>query len=601
MCGITGIFGTNDQHIIKKMTDSVTHRGPDEVGYFHDDRISLGHARLSIIDLHTGSQPMFNENKNFVVVYNGEIYNYQELKSELEKKGHNFSTSSDTEVIVHAYEEYGIESFNMFNGMFAFAIWDSKKKELILARDSHGIKPLYFSEVNKKLLFASEAKAILNSQDIEPEVNIESLYYMLNLRYIPYEQTIFKNIQRLAAGHFLRAKSNGQLEIRKYKRENTHNLLEITENQASTKLNNALLSSIKRHLISDVPLGFYLSGGIDSTTLVAISKELGHKKLTTFSMGFGEERDELQTAKQVSEYFETDHKEIIIDGGIMKEFPSMIWCAEGPKRNLWHYYLAKLARKHVKVVLSGLGCDEFFGGYDFRYKQIMNYTNDLSTQEKVKTYINTQGRDILSENEMNDFFGKQFKNFSKRSVSNLFIPFFNTNGSFLQQVVEADKEMKMTNEFLLVDDAVSMAHGLEVRVPFLDNELTSLSQQLPMNYKFHNNEGKFILKKTMTNRLPDFVLKKSKQGFNPDPVLVYKKELHEYAKQYLLDGIGISQGFFTKDFVTKLLSQETSDHFRTHYNKLWDIFAFETWYKLFIVRKEFTKPNISLDKLLMDS
>mgnify|MGYP003323952551 CR=1 FL=1 len=229
MCGITGIFGTNDQHTIKKMTDSVTHRGPDEVGYYHDDRISLGHARLSIIDLHTGSQPMFNENKNFVVVYNGEIYNYQELKSELEKKGHNFATSSDTEVIVHAYEEYGIESFNMFNGMFAFAIWDSKKKELILARDSHGIKPLYFLEVNKKLLFASEAKAILNSQDIEPEVNIESLYYMLNLRYIPYEQTIFKNIQRLAAGHFLRAKSNGQLEIRKYKRENIHNLLEKTQ------------------------------------------------------------------------------------------------------------------------------------------------------------------------------------------------------------------------------------------------------------------------------------------------------------------------------------------------------------------------------------
>jgi asparagine synthase (glutamine-hydrolysing) len=599
LCGIGGILGSDDRATVRKMTNALVHRGPDDSGYFSDRNVAMGHRRLSIIDLATGRQPIFNEDHSIAVIYNGEIYNYRELRNELSAKGHRFATNSDTEVIVHAYEEFGYHCFDTFNGMFTFALWDSKKNELILARDPHGIKPLYFSIVDGRLLFASEAKAILASGLVKPQIDLLSLHYLLNLRYVPGEGTSFRNIFRLPPGSFLRAKSASDYVIERYA-SNIGGDIPISEGDLVAEVRRVLKSSMERHLISDVPVGFYLSGGIDSSTILALAKGAYPQELLTFSMGFGEENDELISARRVSEIFGTNHKEIVIDGSLLKELPSMVWSVDGPKRNLWHYYLAELASKHVKVVLSGLGGDEIFGGYDFRYRVITKKDGNaiLTPAEKIETYLQTLSRDILPLEETTKFYGETLQPMLSYKIPALFETFFANGSPFIQQVFNADMKMKMTHELLLVDDATSMAHSLEVRVPFLDKELVRLCMKIPYDQKFNNSEGKLILKKAMADVLPDFVLKKPKQGFNPDPALVFQKEIKDHAGQHLLDGAGVKEGFFTKDFVVNLLKKKPSTNLRAHYNKLWDMLAFEAWYKLYFIRGEFEHPHMSLDRLL---
>lgn len=601
MCGITGILGSDDLVTVRKMTETLVNRGPDDSGYFSDGGIALGHRRLSIIDLTTGKQPMFNEDRSIVIIYNGEIYNFRELRVQLTTSGHRFVTNSDTEVIVHAYEEFGDACLNMFNGMFAFALWDSRRKDLILARDPSGIKPLYYTTTNGLLLFASEVKAILASGLIKPELDPLSLHYLLNLRYVPDERTIFRNIVRLPAGSFIRAKSATDYTVRKYVDDSFDSDSSLLEYDTIGKVRRVLKESIERHLISDVPVGFYLSGGIDSSAILALARGVYSQELLTFSMGFGEETDELDDARKVSEFFESEHMEITIDGSLLRELPSMVWSVDSPKRNLWHYYLAELASRHVKVVLSGLGGDELFGGYDFRYRLIAERAawRNLTTQEKIDGYLATQGRDILPTEEMKLMYGSRLQPMLSTKVTSLFEPYFNDDSKpLMEQVLDADMKMKMHHEFLLVDDAVSMANSLEVRVPFLDRELVSLCLRIPYHMKSNGVEGKLILRKAMADLLPPFVLKKLKQGFNPDPALVFKKELRDYADQYLLNGAGVRMGLFSKRFVTSVLSKKVSANLRAHYNKLWDMLAFEVWYKLYFEREEFDQPNISLDRFL---
>lgn len=599
MCGIAGILGSDDLITVRNMTETLAHRGPDDSGYFSDRNIALGHRRLSIIDLTTGKQPIFNEDHSVVVIYNGEIYNYKELRSELVAKGHQFATNSDTEVIVHAYEEFGYDCLAKFNGMFAFALWDARNKELVLARDPNGIKPLYYTITNGMLLFASEAKGLLASGLFKPELDMLSLHYLLNLRYVPSEATMFRDISRLPPGSYLRAKGANNYTISKFANNGFVGDPSLHESEPIDKVRRLLKQSVERHLISDVPVGFYLSGGIDSSTILALARGVYPQKFVTFSMGFGEESDELDDARKVSEFFETEHRSIMVDGSLLKEVPSMVWAADGPKRNLWHYYLAELASKHVKVVLSGLGSDEIFGGYDFRYRVVAKRASgkNITAQEKVGIYLQTQGRDILPRKEMEKMYGSKLKPLLDKRIAPLFEPLFSSRSPLMEQVFTADMKMKMNHEFLLVDDAVSMAHSLEVRVPFLDKELVSLCLRIPHPLKFNETEGKLILKKAMADALPSFVLKRPKQGFNPDPVQIFRKELKDYA-HYIMDGIGIKMGLFSKNFVRSLLKHEVSDNLRTHYNKLWDMIAFEAWYKIFFVRCEYEKPHTNLDRLL---
>jgi len=360
MCGICGATGTSDSNLLHTMTEILRHRGPDDTGFYVDDGLMLGQCRLSIIDLKTGRQPIYNEDQSIVIVYNGEIYNFPQLRKKLESKGHSFRTNSDTEVVIHAYEEFDLDCLSMFNGMFAFALYDSNRRRLVLARDRYGIKPLYYAMINGNLVFASEIKSILLHPGVRRNLNREALSYFLTLRYVPLDGTLFEG---LLPGNYLAFDKSGVGQGAYWHLQPRPHKVDVED----SVLLGLLETSIKRHMISDVPVGVYLSGGLDSASLVAFASKNSEIPLNTFSMGFGEETDELSDAREIAEHFGTIHHETVVRDGLLSNFPEMIWHMDSPKRNLYPYYLAQLAGKHVKVVLSGLGGDELFGGYDFRY------------------------------------------------------------------------------------------------------------------------------------------------------------------------------------------------------------------------------------------
>lgn len=351
---------------------SMRHRGPDSSGKFLDKGIMLGQDRLSIIDLKTGDQPIYNEDGSIAVILNGEIYNYRELRAELEKTGHRFATNSDTEVIPHLYEQFGENFVSYLNGMFAFALWDSNKKQLLLARDRCGIKPLYYASKDGVLLFASEPKALLQYEAIKPVPDDLALHFFLNLRYIPGEMTAFKGIRKFPPAHYAVVKS-GSAPVKpasgspSIKPVRYWSLPASRSSQLLPGFVDLLGSAVRRHMISDVPVGVYLSGGIDSTTIAYFARSEAQGKLKTFCMGFGEQDDELEDARKVADELGTDHRDFVMHGNLLSKLPLAIWHADSPKRNLHPYYLANFASRHVKVVLSGLGGDELFAGYDYKY------------------------------------------------------------------------------------------------------------------------------------------------------------------------------------------------------------------------------------------
>ena len=364
MCGICGFTGFEDKDLLKRMCDVVKHRGPDDEGSFIGNNVNIGMRRLSIIDLKTGHQPIHNEDETIWVVNNGEIYNFQELREVLEGRGHRFYTNSDTEVIVHAYEEYGRGCVNYFKGMFSLAVWDSNKKLLFIARDRTGIKPLYYCFFKGSLFFASEVKSILQHTQIPRRVNKQALYYMLNLRFTPNPLTLFDGINMLPPAHTLTYKDN-KITIKKY-----WSLPEIESERNEAyyikKLRSLIEKSVERHLISDVPLGVFLSGGIDSSTIAAYASKLSDSPVKTFTVEFGEETDEIEDAQRIADAFETEHHRVVFDDEDMSQLlPKLIWHVEEPRLNIFQEYMvSQFASKHVKVGLGGLGGDELFAGYE---------------------------------------------------------------------------------------------------------------------------------------------------------------------------------------------------------------------------------------------
>ncbi len=358
------------------MIEVLHHRGPDDTGFYLDTTVGLANARLSIIDIEGGHQPIHNENGTVHVTYNGEIYNYRQLRHELQQLGHEFRTQSDTEVIVHGYEQYGESFVSKLNGMFAIALWDSTKKKLILARDRMGIKPLYYLVKDEVLLFASEMKAILQAP-IERTVDRQSLYTILNLGYIPGDRTLLQGIRKLPPSSYL-VYQNNSVRIESYWGIPSVDV-SANEGQLLEKLEAALEESVRDQLVADVPVGCFLSGGLDTSVLVAYAAKASREPLKTFCMGFGEETDEFKDARLIAEHFGTDHHEITVDSSqAMKLYPKMIWHMEAPKYNLYPWFVCELVHKYVKVCLSGNGGDEVFGGYYARYQ------NALRIQELAK-------------------------------------------------------------------------------------------------------------------------------------------------------------------------------------------------------------------------
>jgi len=639
MCGIAG-FTFDDAVLIRRMCDVLQHRGPDDDGYYVDSHLSLGNKRLSIIDLKTGRQPIYNEDKSIVVVYNGEIYNFPELRGELEEAGHRFYTNSDTEVIVHAYEEWNLDCLPKFNGMFAFALWDTSDKRLLLARDSCGIKPLYYTFLeNGTLMFASEIKAILQYELIRREVDCQSFHSYVNLRFVPGEKTIFKGIKRLLPGHCLLldrdgARTNRFLDINPTAKE-------YTEDYLIKKIQQLLRSAVKRCLISDVPLGVYLSGGMDSSTVVALASKMMSEPLQTFTMGFGEPTDEMDDARYVAEYFGTNHRELVVHSTLLKDYPKMIWHADMPKRNLYPYYIAREISRYVKVVLSGLGGDELFAGYEWKYQfakdveeergrmppELMEKTRDIARKlleytckygsvheieyihhlkrllylnSDVDLYLLGMSLDeVFPEEYLPNIYGKKMLQNRLQPIRDAFQQYFEDRRlNLVDRILLADFKVKMPDDFLFVDDAMSMANSIEGRFPYLDKELSEFAFTISDNYKFRNGSGKYILKKAVGEILPKRVLEKTKRGFGGTVGIQFSKELYEYARQLLPEGYIVKQGFIKKKYVDDVLRYKTSMSLTKHYIVIWDLLASEIWYRIFILPDKIRKPEFDIDSLL---
>jgi len=636
MCGIVG-FNWDDVELCKKAIKSIHRRGPDDHGIFNNSEVTLGHKRLSIIDLtKKGHQPMLNKEGDIIIIYNGEIYNFKKIKEDLEKKGHRFESSTDTEVILKSYQEYGKECLNLFNGMFAFAIYDLKKKKLFIARDRIGIKPLYYYENKEKFMFASEIKAILTNLEIKREVDKESLSQFISLRYVPGEKTILKEINKLLPGHYLEFDlKNRKIKIEKYWdiKENKQNL---SKNQFSKILEKELKRSILQRTISDVPLGTFLSGGIDSSIITAILSKNSEDKVKTFSIGFEHDKigNELKYAKIISDKFNTLHKEIIVSPNITKELPKMIWHLDEPIADpaiVPNYILAEHAKKSATVILTGDGADELFGGYDqYRIikivdilskfpKSITNGTINLtiknspdfilnkfykySSENKkagidrlnnsINSYRDNKAKGFLeiisvfNEKEKTDLI-KEHERESSVNLANDVSTLFSKNKEILNKVSYFDLKRFLPDNLLMKPDKMGMAHSLECRVPFLDHRIVELAFKIPPNLRLRGLKTKYILKDSVKKILPEEILKRKKQTFQVPIDNWMETGLKEYMEENLLQKGSESMKFFKKDKIEKIIKNYKNS--KLYYTRqLWSLLTFKIWHDLYIDEEKIHK------------
>ncbi|MHA1338005.1 MAG: asparagine synthase (glutamine-hydrolyzing) [Promethearchaeota archaeon] len=594
MCSISG-FTWEDENLIKKMNKILSYRGPDDSGIYIDKNISLGHNRLSIIDLSkAGHQPMKNEEGNLWIVYNGEVYNYKEIRKKLELKGYNFNSNTDTEVILASYEEFGKRCLNLFNGMFAFAIWDSDKKELFLARDRIGIKPLYFMIFDKNLIFSSEIKAILQ-YDFEKLIDLQSLNNYLTYRFIPSNKTIIQGIYKLLPAHYAIFK-NGTLIIKKYW-DLKWNVSNKSIEYYVRRLNKLLIESVNKRLISDVPLGAFLSGGIDSSLIVAINTILRKDEVKTFTVGFDHKSDEFKYARKVSEYLSTNHYELVLDyKTITRSLPKIIWHMDELNSDITMvplYFLSKFARKKVIVVNTGEGSDELFSGY-YPYIIASKIFTPIPKLLRKKIYLwyyspfKKRFRKSLLKNKFyKDFLLNQYL-FYRQSD--------NSPKYFLNKILFFDIKNELPNWQLPRVDRMTMAHSMEARVPFLDHNIVEFSTKIPIKFKQPNLLGKYLLKKLALNYLPRDIVLRKKQGFTTP--------LYDWIKENLE---GVAESLFwthKKPFLNyELINRLILKHKRSIKPRLFQIYSFqllmliffEIWYEIFLNGVNLSK----IEKLLM--
>ena len=599
MCGIVGLFGEYDKEQVQKATKLLEHRGPDDFDYFFDKNIGLGHRRLSIIDLSKRArQPMTNENGDLIIVYNGEIYNFKEIRAELGK--HSFNSESDTEVILHAYEEFGEECIKKFNGIFAFCIYDAKKKTLFLARDRAGIKPLYYFKEKGKFGFASEIKALFELGS-KKKINEKILYDYFNYQILIGQDTLFKNILAFPPAHYGVYK-NGKLELKRYWDAEYKTEINASENFYAEKLRNLLDESVARQLVSDVPVGAFFSGGLDSATIVALAKK-HYPNIKTFTAGFDVYPEEINIAERVAQKIGTEQHSVEIDSEkFIKELPRLIWHYDMPlsfSSSVPLYFVAKLAKEKVKVVLTGEGSDELFGGYrryyliqralalekrnipgkniaislakkifqDSRYKKILELASKGLKYEYI-TGINA----IVGDERKNIKIGEQ--GVLTEQVKKLFNE---KETSFTNKLLYLDFNTYLT-ELLMKQDKMSMAASIESRVPFLDNEVIEFANSIPSELKLNGKIGKYILRQSVKKIVPKEILKRKKIGFTVPLNIWFKKELQGYLKDNLLNKEVYK--YFDENYVKGLIEQQKR---RNNTLQLWAILNFKIWMDRFDV------------------
>lgn len=614
MCGIVGIQGLVDEGLLKAMMDTVKHRGPDDSGKYIDKDVMLGHRRLSIIDLSTGQQPIYNEDGTVVTVYNGEIYNYKEVRRKLERQGHRFKTNTDTEVIVHLYEEYGLDFMNDLRGMFAIALWDADRKRLVLVRDRIGIKPLYWYEEGGVFLFASEVKSLLRYDGLKPKLNRKAVHYYLTLQYVPGPETALAGVMKLQPGHIL-VREEGKTQVRRYWDLRT-GMYEVTESQCLVEVEAMIKDCIKMRLMSDVPLGAYLSGGLDSSTIVHYMTLMMNEPVKTFSIGFGyEDVDEVKYAKTVAEHYGTDHHELISTSDeMMKALPEIIWHLDEPIGDpacVPTYFLSKKSKEKVTVILTGEGGDEAFAGYRTyklltagdRFRQMMpgilkntlipltikslpgftrvkRYLRYVSAKDGEKVYLG-QGH-ILDEEERNDYYTDGFKKDAGGADSlDLMRGYFKagTTPTFLSSLQYVDIKSWVPEDLLMKLDKTSMAWAIEGRVPFLDHKLLEYTMSLPPEMKLRGGTDKYIVKKLMADKLPKEIIRRKKQGFRVPMHHWMLNELADFAKDVLSEENVGKRGILRPEKVKKLL-ESPGDLWRGH--QIWGLITLELWQRMYV-------------------
>lgn len=624
MCGIAGFFNfdfsrAKSEKIIREMTFALKSRGPNERGFFVDKKSALGHSRLAIIDLKSGQQPIFNENKNLVLVYNGEIYNFLALKKELEIFDHKFLTNSDSEVILHAFEEWGEKCLNRFNGMFAFAIYNRQKQELFLARDQFGKKPLYYAVLSNKIIFASELKAILKHPAIKKELNLSALSKYLAFEYLPAPNTIFKNIFKLPAGQWFRCQKS-EVRCQKYW-DLKFSSKEMSFKDAKEKFHQLFYNAVERRLISEVPLGVFLSGGIDSSSIVAMMTNLmPAKKIKTFSIGFSEKSfDETIYAKQVTDYFGTNHHHQNFSASTMQKIlPEVFNYLDEPFADasiLPTYLLSKFTKKYVTVALGGDGGDEMLAGYptfiahkmkknysrlpeflrhyfiepivfnlptstenfsfDFKAKQFLKGVN-LSDESQFQTWLGAfapeEQKELFAENINLDFSQKAIYQPIENQLKKQKFP------DSVAKLIYLYSKFYLSDDILFKVDRASMANSLEVRAPFLDLDLVEFLATVPSSYKIHGLKTKYLLKEAMKNELPKNIINRPKKGFGIPLSEWFKTDLKKMLETELASQKIKRAGLFKPEAVEKLLTDHWGGKIDNR-KKIWTLLVFEMWRK----------------------
>jgi asparagine synthase (glutamine-hydrolysing) len=634
MCGICGIVAvgntdpTISREILEGMNQSIRHRGPDDDGFYVSDHIGLASRRLSIIDLKSGKQPITNEDGKIWIVFNGEIYNYRELRNYLDKHGHEFRTNSDTETILHLYEEFGTECVQHLNGIFAFAIWDGRSQELILARDRMGIKPLYYTQLpNGHLVFGSEMKSILSHPGVDRTIDLIALNEYLSYEYVPTPRTIIRNIQRLEAGHILVCNSRGTFASA-YARlsfKQSESRPPVHWRDYSAALYEKLRSTVQSELVSDVPVGVLLSGGLDSSTIAALMVDLYPGKVESFTIAFEEGSfNESNYARQVATFLGTQHNEMMLTSkkavDLVSEMTNFLDEPFADSSIIPTYLLSQFAREKVKVVLGGDGGDELFAGYPTVLSHRLIEYYERFTPWALRTYLAPRILDNLKisfDNLSLDFRLRRF--LAGRGVP-LIVRHQRWLGSFvdeekslllcdwvkpvlretyhqsfahaqegdakepLNQILFNDLKTYLEGDILYKVDRASMAASLEVRVPFLNREMVQFTNDLPLDLKLHNLTGKFLLKKTMNGKLPEEIIHRPKKGFNMPVAYWLSRDLKNVMLDMFSESFLLRQDLFSFSYIQRL-AEEHFEHRRDNRKLLWTLFMFQMWYRTYIEKR----------------
>lgn len=568
MCGICGFVNYRDDKLLGRMTQTLSHRGPDNDGFFVSPDVSFGHRRLSIIDLSDkGKQPMFNEDKTVAIILNGEIFNFPELRERLIKEGHKFRSKTDTETIVHSYEQYGIEkTASLLRGFFSFALWDNKKKILFLVRDRIGVKPLYYFQENQNLFFASEIKAILENREIKRKINERAYKQYLVFQATLGEQTMFEGIKKVPPATIITFKGEKIVKTKYWELKKDEKISKIPGEEKTGRLKDLLLDSVESRLLSDVPLGVLLSGGLDSSSIVALMSELGREKIKTFSVGFGEPDDELKYARLVADRFKTDHKEIIIKPKeIQKVLTEIVWHQDEPLADgggIATYLTAKEVSKYVKVVLVGEGGDELFGGYSW-YKLGLSQSRIVPEEIRKRIYF-------------------YLTTFSRQGIYPDFKKIFDKKeDNFLSKMIKFEVENILPNSLCMKVDKMMSAFGLEAREPFLDHKLAEFCFSLPVEDRVNFNSGKVLFRKVMEDALPNEILKRRKHGFLLPTGKWLNGKLKGFAKETLLSKQSYVGKIYSNKYLENLFQEKEFFSEIERINLFWRLFIFELWYSIY--------------------